>query len=165
MLEPCKSFLQDISPALIGFVGVFVGFIPTVLISFLQKIATQLDQVATALSEFYAAAASVYYGKYEIQKARKDSAADDSPRMLNLYEIYDTHYQEFLAASTKLAAKVPPKLRPTILAIEDLWDKILKQPLDKEAKTEWFKKLDDIRQKVFDSIAYYPRFEWLWKHE
>jgi hypothetical protein len=128
-----------------------------------QKSATQQEQVASAIAEFNAVAASVYYDKHEIEKARKVGAADDSPRALNLYNIYDTHYKEFLAASTKLAAKVPPKLRPRILAIEDLWDKVLKHPLDKAGETAWFDELDAIRQEVFDSIAYHPRLEWQWR--
>jgi hypothetical protein len=125
--------------------------VPAYIGPYLQNRITGRDHLASALASYYTSAASEFYAQQALTKADRANINKSSGYYQELMRENDQHYQEFLAATTRLAVEVPPHLQKKILGIEDRWDKI-SDKLDDQSQAKWFKDLDEIRQTVLDAL-------------
>lgn len=134
-----------------GLIGFVSAFVTSYIGPYIQNSITGRDHLATALASFYAAAASEFYAQQELNKANLAKTNKSSEYYRELMKENDQHYQEFLAATTRLSVEAPQSLQKKILGTEDEWDDIYDN-LDEAAETRWFSDLDEIRQTVLDSL-------------
>jgi hypothetical protein len=137
-----EPIITSVGGLLLGALGTYVTF-------YIRGALARREQIAKSLADFYASAATVYYGAKE-----HEETAESDPNSIALYQLFDQHYREFLAASTMLASLVPPALREEVLKVEDVWDKIGDEGFSAVSGKQWFDLLDSVRYKILDSIAY-----------
>lgn len=144
--EPSQARLT-VFASIVALVSALIG---SYIGPYLQNSIAGRDHLSSALASYYAAAASEFYAQQALSRADKAKTDKSSLYYLELMKENDLHYQEFLAAGTRLSAEVPESLQKRVLEIEGEWDEI-NDNLDDEAERRWFAIIDDIRQKVIES--------------
>jgi hypothetical protein len=141
-----SQFALSIVVALAAFAGAMLGsyFGP-----YTQASITRRNDLANAMESYYAASASEFYAQQTLDKADEDKTVSKSGAYYLELMKEENHYNDWLAASTRLSLEVRTNLREKILSIEDEWDRI-NDHLDASAEKTGFKDLDDIRQTVLD---------------
>jgi len=120
------------------------------------------EHIANVLATYYSAASAEYYAAKELTEAEEEGR--NSAYYISIFALEDSHFTEFQSASTRLAAEVPPSLREEVLSVEGLWEEI--RDLDYTSSTVenvWFSKLEEVRRKVLDEIAYTPSLDPGWR--
>src|ERR1700678_1947939 len=149
------------SDAVVPFLGGILATAAGAYIAFYLKGASaRRDQIAQALASFYSGTAVAYYAAREVFGSENET---DSEPYIEIHKRFDERYENFLAASTTLASLVPPTLRDEVLSIEDFWDQLNEKRFTRGTAKELFDRLDNIREKILDSIQYSRFTDPFWK--
>lgn len=131
---------------------------------YLQNAIESRKELSDSLANYYSASARFYYAETDWLDMDDSKFDKNSPYYLAVYNEQNKAYEAFISASTNLSAHVPKALREKVISIENIWDGIDSNDLNRtEVETKWFNNLDEIRQTILDQLTEKESLDPIWK--